>query len=260
MRILFSSMVALVVFFSFTSIYDKPGHAQAVQLNIDWQLVQGAGTGSDIIHEVDSMVIYKKGDYFVYLVPYYNPGIMYFQNEEGAIIRDSLMYNRRLVHIVIFHENDSTGICYDSLTAPAGHAMKVDSFLRKRTFPGMEIYQKENVSLISFTYTGKKEALQEVYIPRKKETLPPGLQEFDSLYCYYTTEKFETEISFSPVLEKGRKMRLKRISFIYNEIPAGAEYSFTVPRRKMMWELKHVSLPDKKEIDRLLKRYKTERR
>lgn len=138
---------------------------------------------------------------------------------------------------------------FDSLSAEVETKFNVDSFLVNKTFEGMKSYNEENDSLVEKKYFEGNTRLVEKYVPK---TLYEN--SFDSTYFFFTTQKIETNILFSKILEEKRKMKLCKLIGIYNEIPVGG-YPFIVPKREMTWELKNTNLPFHGEIDSLISKY-----
>jgi|GEM_PF-6442950 len=222
---------------------------KGVQLNIHWQFA--SLENGDIQDIIDTLVVIKRGNYFVCLSRILKENILMNINKEGDLLSQKTLSVYPIWGARIFKEGDPVGMKYDSLQAEAGKFFHVDSFRTGNMCKGMEIYSNgDSLLLVEFTSKKNNIELMEKYVPKYVVE-----NAFDSLYCYYTSENIETDISFSHKLEHARQLRLSKVVVIYNAIPAG-KYSFAIPKRKMEWEIKNTTVPYKQEIDALLKRYK----
>ena len=203
---------------------------QMIKVSIDWELVQPIK---------DSVFIFKDGDYFIYLV-----NNMKLETEEEKIddstIRINILSETAIFNYFIFKQNDSLGLKFDSASSKKGVSFNVDSLLKAKAFKGMNSYNDTDYSFVSKSVVGKRGEIVEKYVPSKKVE-----NSFDSAYFYLTPDIFDTDISFSKLLEERRKMKIYKLELIWNEIPTGEKQAI-IPRRVMKWELEKV--PNKNTV------------
>ncbi len=219
---------------------------KAVQLKIHWQFVGELDGKAERIDVIDSIYVVNRKDHFIYLIPHETEHTKIIVNRDNEIIKDSFLGKTIHYEAFVFRDKDSFGLKFDSLSANAGTTFNVDSFLVNKAFKGMKSYNEENDSLIEMGSFENDKRFVEKYIPKILVE-----NAFDSTYFFFTNEKIETTITFSELLEQKKGMKLYQIIGVYNEIPVG-KFPYTIPKRKMIWELKNVNLPLKENIDLLM--------
>lgn len=171
---------------------------------------------------------------------------------KGDSIYEKVISSRIGYDCFIYKNNDSVGHRLDSLDADNSRLFSVDSFLVKKANAKFAFYNKTNDSLIESKTNEEGNELVEKYIPRIKydETYP------DSTSLYFRNDKVKyPDFSFSRYLDSLKKKKLFKIIFTYNPIPKGV-YSFDVPRRNIIFEMKQIQLTNEKELIKFFDRVK----
>ena len=242
------AFMAMVLFLSYCSATKKhsnqPLRTITIVTNYDLVMIDNG----ELIHIEDSFRVSYYQDLILYQVPYlYEVTKPIFKNDtiEEKIISSEIRYR-----YFIYKTNNPLGYKYDSLNALSNRLFSVDSFLTAKAFAKFNFYNKENDSLIETTTDRKTKILTEKYIPRIKydETYA------DSSYRYFSDHQLKNiEFSFSRYLDSTKNKKLFKVIFIHNPIPKGT-YSFYVPRRNLIFEMKETLLINSAEIIAFFKR------
>lgn len=244
------AFMVMVLFLSYCSTIKKNSNQSlktiTIVSNYDFVMIDNGA----FIHVEDSFIVSYYQDLILYQVPYtYEVTKPTVKNDtiEEDVINSEIKYK-----YFIYKANSTTGYKYDSLNALSSRLFSVDSFLAAKAFAKSKLYDKTNDTLIEATTDQKTNVFTEKYIPRVKydETYP------DSSYMYFSDRELKNiEFAFSRYLDSLKNKKLFRVVFIHNPIPKG-EYSFDVPRRELIFEMKETQLINSRGIIDFFERVK----
>lgn len=220
--------------------------ASAYSVNINWDLIM-AEDGSSF-NLKDTFTIVKKGDTYIYVIskPYEDSYITY--NKADSIIDEKVKTGVNY-NYYIFNKGDKSGVKYDSLNAKKGAKFSTDSFINSKNFFKSDISLDSNYQLIGKVPATKFDEIEIYHAKNRLDENDP-----DSVYLSFSA-RLKAPYSFSKKLDSTRQKKLFKIQIIYN--PSKTEkYSFPVPRRELLFEIKEISIPDEKNINDLFKRFK----
>ncbi|MBN8666553.1 MAG: hypothetical protein J0M30_03555 [Chitinophagales bacterium] len=224
---------------------------KAVQLKINWQLVQIVNGDPRIVELKDSVYIITRDSLKIFMSIIKNDSIVLDEPQNLQSQENGRLYSNSDIIFHVFRNGDSIGITRKLSRFNKGVQFNVDSFLRRKAFLGMEIYS-ENDSLIKSTYSDETYPHLDVYIPKKKFSPKDNMPYLDSVYCFYAAESINTDVSFSKLLEQKYNKRLYKVVGIYNETEISVENPIKIPKRVLVWELRNVSVPFKQIIDSVI--------
>lgn len=234
-------------------VYVKKPKGELTRVSIGWEILKYEEDGISMIDVKDSVFVYKKQDIFVYNIYHIEQKLAMQIDEVKAEITSKVLSKIAVPTYFIFREGGLLGLKYDSLSQMDAVLFNVDSLLLRKSFKGMNSYNPTNYKFVSKSIKKETGVTLEKYVPYKMVD-----NSFDSAYFYLTAEKFDTEISFSKLLEEERKMKLYKLELIWNEVPAN-DKPYTIPRRVMKWEIANVPFNNISIIDTLIERFKKQR-
>lgn len=204
----------------------------------------------EFINTQDSFHVTYYQNFILYMVP----KVYTFSTVtiKGDTIHEKLVSSRIAYNYFVYKNSDNFGYRFDSLEAESSQVFSVDSFLEKEAYSKFTFYNKTNDTLVASKTNRKGNELIEKYIPRIKydETYP------DSTFLYFRNEKMKYNyFSFSHYLDSLKNRKLFKIVITFNPIPKGI-YSFDVPRRNMIFELKQIRATDEEKLIKFFNRVK----
>lgn len=226
------------------------------QLMIVWEIPQLIDGKVLMIDLSDSILYIKKEKINIYLAVNRNDSINLDgqeQNGKGNINLQTQNF-RRVLAYYLFRDGDSIGIKYNLGEQVSSSPFIVDSFLRRKTFLDMEIWNTNN-SLVKVEKKPDGSIFRETYVPIINEPNTVENPLFDSLYCYYSKDTFQSKISFSKILEERNKLKLVKVVYVFNERTSMAPHPVLFPKRQLKWLLAKKIYPFKATTDSIYKAF-----
>jgi hypothetical protein len=178
----------------------------------------------ELINAKDSFQVFSQDDIYYYLFP---QKITY--ENDSAVYKTEIKYS-----IFFFKKNNLTGEFIDQ-PSRIRKTYSVDSFLKKRAFLGFNYLDKKNDSLIETNLVTDSFKLIEKYVSLIKidNSYP------DTTIMYYDVQNNSTSVySFSPLIEKNKRLKIIKIRMIYNsQYYAGYEFKF--PYHEFFFEMRN---------------------
>ena len=222
---------------------------RSINLIHKWDLV--TVEDGQLISASDTLTIYYFQNLVLYKIPYTNEVSNVTTDKNGDVIDEKLMESETKYKYFIYEKDSSFGFKYDSINAKNNRRFSIDSFLTQKAFKGASFYQRGNDTMIASSWNEDKSVLIEKYIPKIKFDQSYN----DTSYLYFTSSLKKVDYSFSKELDSSKNMKLFKVRFINNPLPRGV-YSFDVPRREMMFEIRETPVTDSNEIIRFFERFK----
>ena len=199
---------------------------------------------------VDSFYIYNYGDIVLYQIPgIYLPRRTTIDTN-GNVINREFLESEIKFHYWMFKSGDSEGLRFESLGSNRGTKFDVDSLIDSKTSfkqgISLESYQKIETNMDSLN-----EFFSEKYIPKIKGDTSP-----DTSSLYFSNHFNDVDFSFAKALDLQKKSKLYKFRIIFNPIPKG-KYSFDVPRRELLFEIRKPQIKNTEQILELFKNFET---
>ncbi len=227
--------LSAIIFFSAESVYAQPGQLKAYKLMVSYPLVRDKG---DLTILKDTVSIFYWQDYLIYKVHY----------TALTRINDGPVNSEKRYNYFVFKKADKYGhLFYDVLDSSVGKRLPVDSFLFVRGFH--LAVNTDSLKLVSSKKNKTSGVLLEKYVsPKQRGDFVP-----DSIFYYYSPH-LKTDYTFSAQLDSIKNMKLYEVRFMYNRRYSRAN-KITLPKREFYFEVIEVVVDDKKEIEKVIKRF-----
>ena len=218
----------------------------AYSIMSDWELVK-TEDGS-LFNLKDTFIAAQKNNTCMYVIykPYVNTYITYDKNDSIVSERseEGVNYNYYL-----FNSMQRVGVKYDSFNTKKGIEFPVDSLIAAKNFFKSDINLDSGYTLIRKAQVEKFSEV-EIYHAnhRPDEDFP------DSIYLTFSSKFDKVPYSFSKKIDSIHQKKLFKIQIIYNPLK-NEKFSFPLPRRELLFEIKKVSVQNKKDINNLFKRF-----
>jgi len=219
---------------------------QAYSIILNWELIRPED--GSVFNLKDTFTIVQKNKLYMYIIstPYENSYITYDKNDSiiSEKVETGVAYNYYL-----FKEKQALGIKYDSINAKDGIKFLVDSLINAK------IFFKSGINLDSNYQLNRKVRLTkfsdaEIYQGKnKKDENAP-----DSIYLFFSSNFDKVPYRFSEKLDSTHQKKLFKIQIIYNPLKS-KKYSFPIPRRELLFEMKKTPIPHQKSINNLFRRF-----
>jgi hypothetical protein len=199
----------------------------------------------------DTIPIYYYKDLIAYQLPFeFDSSNLTYHVKADSISEKHILTETRYNYFV-YRNGSQTGMWYFSIDQLDSHkSLSVDSILKIKSKP-------ENLQSIIFNSSDSllnkmdiDNGFIEKFVPRSKT---------DESYCdtfllYYSRSMRSIPFSLSPFLDSLTNTKLYKLKLVYNEMYS-QQYSVTMPRRDIVYEIEPINSTTPHKIKGLFKRF-----
>ncbi len=195
-------------------------------------------------------IVYEQG-YTVHKIPY---TLTYLENEfdeEGEVLKDSIIAAHNKNRYLVYKEGESYGYKYDSVSSQEKTLVKVDSFLASAFRIHEELLSTKTDLLVQKTILADSNFYEKYY-----RTVKTNEQDPDTLYLFFSQYYNDYKFSLSPKLDSMKQAKLIGITFLYNA-KNGNKDDINSYSREVTVQLKEASFEEVEEVRQIIEKVKS---